>query len=159
MWLPINENYDISSEGQVWSKRYLRLLKPYLSHSYYSIRMGNSKSKKYPIHQLVAKAFLPAPTEEGSVIDHIDRNKLNNNASNLRWVSRSTNSLNRDCESKPRKHGTNEHCGIYKSHNRWISKITIKGILYQQRFDDINEAITYRNNIINQHAGKNCSFA
>lgn len=51
------------------------------------------KHKK--VHRVVAERFLPAPTAEGLVIDHIDRNRKNNNASNLRWVTQSVNVLNR----------------------------------------------------------------
>ena len=139
MWLPINENYDISSEGQVWSKRYLRLLKPYLSHSYYSIRMGNSKSKKYPIHQLVAKAFLPAPTEEGSVIDHIDRNGLNNQRNNLRDSTRSQNNANRGLN----KNNTSGYKGVCwnKQKQKWHARIRVNYKYVQLGlFDNIKDA-------------------
>lgn len=46
------------------------------------------------VHRLVAIAFIP--NDEGfSEIDHIDRNKTNNNVENLRWCSRKTNNLNK----------------------------------------------------------------
>ena len=51
--------------------------------------------KHIRIHRLVAYAFL-GPRPEGLFIDHYDRNKLNNKADNLRYVTPSENSQNTD---------------------------------------------------------------
>lgn len=54
-------------------------------------------TQRRPIHVLVAKAFpdLVAPATEGQdTVDHIDRNKANNAASNLRWATRSEQQYN-----------------------------------------------------------------
>ena len=48
------------------------------------------KQIKKSIHQLVAETFIPNPNNY-TEIDHIDRNKLNNHYTNLRWVSRFDN--------------------------------------------------------------------
>jgi hypothetical protein len=53
------------------------------------------------IHRLVAKAFLPPPTEEQTQIDHIDRNRANNVATNLRWVTAKENVRNRAIYDDP----------------------------------------------------------
>ena len=50
----------------------------------------NYKQIKRSIHQLVAETFIPNP-DNYTEIDHIDRNKLNNHYTNLRWVSRFEN--------------------------------------------------------------------
>ena len=45
------------------------------------------------VHRLVALAFIPNPDNK-QFVDHIDTNKLNNNASNLRWTTISENANN-----------------------------------------------------------------
>jgi hypothetical protein len=51
------------------------------------------------IHQLVAMAFVPN-VENKPQIDHIDRNKINNNVSNLRWATNYENTMNRGYYSR-----------------------------------------------------------
>lgn len=47
----------------------------------------------YPIHRLVAQAFIPNPKNKPQV-DHINRNKIDNRVENLRWVTKSENARN-----------------------------------------------------------------
>ena len=156
MWYSINENYEVSVEGQVRNKKFNRLLKPYLCGDYLGLRMGNSKSKKFYIHRLVAEAFLPSPTDD-CVVDHIDRNRMNNHASNLRWVSRSVNGINRAIETKARPNSTSgEHhikkvadCKKGTDYVVIISTDAIKHYSYHKSLDD---AIKSRDSIINQYA-------
>lgn len=87
-WKPVTENYnyEISSNGNVRGKREKRVMKPILSGGYYSISLGMNPRKTFKIHRLVAKAFISNPGNKLSV-DHIDRNRTNNNVNNLRWAT------------------------------------------------------------------------
>lgn len=104
----INDTYDISIDGEVKNIKTGRVLKTHLvGKGYKSLRLG--AGKHHYIHHLVAQVYLPAPTSDNCVIDHIDRNKLNNHASNLRWVSHKENMNNLNIEIKPRASNKTGH--------------------------------------------------
>jgi hypothetical protein len=62
-----------------------------------NISLKNAEGKtekqiKYYVHRLIAECFLENP-HKYKEIDHIDSNKLNNHANNLKWVSRKENMI------------------------------------------------------------------
>lgn len=57
------------------------------------------KSMNRNIHQLVAETYLEK-VEGKPYVDHKDRNKLNNDLSNLRYVSQTENNLNREVSDR-----------------------------------------------------------
>ena len=86
-WKEIKEHYLVSNFGRVKNK-YGKILKPIKKENgYYRVYL---KSKWYPIHRLVAEAFIPNP-DKLPEINHIDLNKSNNNVNNLEWCSRKYN--------------------------------------------------------------------
>jgi hypothetical protein len=88
--------YAVDEHGSVWSYRKNNLLKPLLSSTGYNkVNLWkDEKMKAHLVHRLVSQAFLENYSEDLQV-DHIDRNKQNNNISNLRMVTNQKNSFNR----------------------------------------------------------------
>ena len=87
--------YQVSSEGNVYSCRFNRMLKPQLGKlGYYHVGLSvGGKVKLVHIHRLVALAFLTVP--EGMAkptVDHINYVKTDNQLANLRWLSNANNS-------------------------------------------------------------------
>jgi hypothetical protein len=57
----------------------------YNADGYVRVRLFNRLGRyNYFVHRLVAEAFIPK-REGDKIVDHLDTNVENNNASNLRW--------------------------------------------------------------------------
>lgn len=72
-----------------------RILSPRLnSGGYYQVVLTINGNRTQPhIHKLVAEAFIPNPNNYPQA-DHIDCDKLNNRADNLRWCTQKMNNEN-----------------------------------------------------------------
>lgn len=105
-WKPItyiNDIYYVSNLGRVkctkkWNIRDLKhdnkecLVKINNYNRYPSVRLVDrtGKRKRYSLHRLVAKAFLPNPNNY-PVINHKDENTHNNRVDNLEWCTQKYN--------------------------------------------------------------------
>lgn len=87
--------YQVSNTRQVRNIIRGANLKPSTyTNGYLFVCLYNNKVRKQRmIHELVAQAFLPNPQNK-PCIDHIDKNRQNNNVSNLRYATHSENNMN-----------------------------------------------------------------
>ena len=88
--------YKIYDDGRVFGIKRNKFLKPLFNKSgYYYIALSkNNEAEMLRLHKLVALHFI-GKNPIGLEIDHIDKNRLNNNVSNLRYISRSENQANK----------------------------------------------------------------
>lgn len=101
VWKPIvgyEGIYEVSSLGNIRkiliNGQFKSLKTTPNNWGYYTIGLRkDGKVKQYRISRLVAEAFIPNP-ESKPYVDHIDTDKANNKADNLRWVTPSENSNN-----------------------------------------------------------------
>lgn len=91
----ISKNYEISNLGRlrnIETDKYLKFStrcghgkSPYLVISLKCQKIG--KRKKLSIHRLVAMAFIPIENPNKMTVNHKDFNTLNNDLSNLEWMT------------------------------------------------------------------------
>jgi len=138
MWLSYDDKYDISSEGEIRHKKSKRTtFGSMMKIGYYKhCTRTNNKITQYFVHRMVAERFLPRIDIEGLVVDHINRIKTDNRASNLRWCSVSVNMMNKNHETNTGE----KHINVYY-------EVQLPG--HRNRYQTIEEAIIARDKIIN----------
>ncbi len=88
-------HYAVSDHGGVYALKdgkVRRQLRPGKNSSgYLGVVLARGGSKRWvSVHRLVASAFVPNP-EGLPIVNHIDGDRLNNNASNLEWCTAKQN--------------------------------------------------------------------
>ena len=142
IWKPIKGyegRYDISSHGRVRSFAQDRQTgkikaghparKGYLHILLYD---GAGNKKWYPIHRLVAEAFLENP-DSLEQVNHKDENKENNFVDNLEWCS---NEYNHNYGTRNERTGVSNRC--CETTSLQVISIDEKGCV--EKFDSIGEA-------------------
>lgn len=133
VWRPVlqmNNRYLVSNKGRVKAlpnsnhKKTLMLHQCQMKSGYMIVHLrNNGKSKTWPVHRLVAYAFLPHTAEEKEV-NHKDENPLNNNVENLEWCTHLYNMNYGTLLERMRKKNTN-NVALSKK----VGKYTLNGDL------------------------------
>lgn len=116
IWKPIPKfaGYEASNLGKI---RHAKTKRVRITRYKKGYEVMTLKHRQYFVHRLVLSAFQPPPGADCEV-DHKDWDRLNNNLSNLRWLSREDNLQHRRLEFKSyvpfrlllAKHGDEETC-------------------------------------------------
>lgn len=135
--------YEVSSDGRVRRRKTGRVLRVSLrSKGYAAVTLMDdcAMPHKLSVHRIVAGAFIPNPDPTKNIlVDHIDRNKLNNNVTNLRWAAPKVNAVNRGIN----KNNTSGVTGVYyhKPSGKWMAFLRDNGeAIYLGTYDTIEEA-------------------
>ena len=122
--IPNCSNFFLSRNGEIYNNKLKHNVKPYLLNGYRYVKLRNDE-KRYinlRLHRLMAQVFIDNP-DNHPVADHIDRNKDNNDLTNLRWVTIQTNNRNRGkatgCTSQYK--GVSRHTGT----DKWVVRAPV----------------------------------
>lgn len=88
LWKTIDDvrfkNIEVSNMGRIKTHFGAITYGTELPTGYFQVGVGN---KIYRVHYLVCYAFLGPPPSDKHTVDHLDRNRGNNRADNLRWAT------------------------------------------------------------------------
>jgi len=127
------EKYEVSSKGNVRIIETKELIKSRIANDGYILisLCYNKKQKSFLAHRLVAEAFIENTDKKPSV-DHIDRNRSNNNLNNLRWATHKEQCENRIQQKKPAR-----------KNNRKIARIAIDNENNIKIYENIDKVIDF----------------
>lgn len=96
--------YAATQEGHIWSYYSNKFLTETINETgYLKVTLFKNLNKKcFYVHKLIALTFVPN-FDNKETVDHIDKNKLNNHYTNLRWATRSEQNINKDRSEKMQK--------------------------------------------------------
>jgi hypothetical protein len=131
IWKIINEfpTYEVSNFGRVLNMATNKILKQGETkaregYRFVTLRRGFKDYQTFGVHRLVADAFCDK-SEGLDIVDHIDHDRSNNNAENLRWVNASVNAHNK----RKKANTTSKYIGVSydKKPNKYRAVIRIDG--------------------------------
>ena len=122
-------DYLIYPDGRVWSKKrkgtkggFVKSQTDLNGYSYVGLSRDQIRPLK-KIHRLVAIHYIPNP-ENKNTVDHIDRDKKNNNVENLRWAT-----------SKEQRANQGDYKLIYRNNSSGFKNISFHKAKNSWRFN------------------------
>jgi len=137
--VPEYEKYRVSNRGRVRGV-HGKILKERISQGYATILLYGENTRTYGVQVIVAMAFMNHnPCGHDIVIDHIDKNKLNNNLSNLQKKTTGANIA----KGWKEKNITSKYRGVYwyKQSEKWRAQYSKKLLGTFETEEEANEAV------------------
>lgn len=133
--------YEISTHGQVRNINRNKYIKPTIVSGYKKIILYNEKLERITlyIHRIVAEVFVTGKSEINKIVNHLDRNRLNNHYENLEWITVKGNTIH--------------------AIGRKVNQIDIVSRDVINTFDTITDAYKYFNRPCNSHISRCCKGA
>jgi hypothetical protein len=112
---PLNENYLVSEDGDIYSVKSKKYLKQCFNGRYYQVTLykGALKTREtWLVHRIVAKTWIPNP-ECKPEVNHKNAVKVDNRVSNLEWSTRKEN-IDHSIENQLMDYAARNHVGSSK---------------------------------------------
>jgi hypothetical protein len=115
------------------------------NHDWY-LHSGYARTQRDYIGHFMHRLIMGEPPNLGLEVDHINRNKLDNRKSNLRWVTRSMNNANRKVLSNTGYRGItyNSSSGNGRRLKCYMVSIKLGSLKKSESFYTLEEAIAVR---------------
>jgi hypothetical protein len=136
--------WKCNSLGEVMRIKTGHIMKPCIDTNGY--KQVVLRGKHFVIHRLIGIYFIEN-LKNLPCIDHIDGNPLNNEITNLRWVTIQENSQNR----KMNKNNTSGYAGVCFSLNKYNAFIRVNKTIHIGRYSTAVEASNARKQYIIDH--------
>tara|TARA_R110002167_G_scaffold359068_1_gene575442 strand:+ start:530 stop:1039 length:510 start_codon:yes stop_codon:yes gene_type:complete len=133
-------SYKVSNLGRIKSFKRSKdglIVKGSPAQGYIRVKLREGSGyKRIFAHRLVAEAFIGRVSGK-DYVDHIDSDKLNNNAENLRWCTNRENT----CFATSKRKTSSKYTGVVwrKKEKKWYARITFGKTLYFIDAFDIEE--------------------
>ena len=139
--IPDYPTFSITTTGLVRDLRTGNLHNGHCADGYRAMTLTSpSNKKRFLIHRLVATAFIDNPNNYLEV-DHINRNKSDNDVKNLRWVNDFVQAQNKGDQ----KNNTTGYKNICLEDKYYRVVIQKDGkLIARKRFQNLQDAINYR---------------
>lgn len=133
------DRYIIYSNGDIYDTKNNSFVNFIFYNGYKTCRLNtiDNNTKSYFIHILVANAFYLCRPVECNIVNHIDLNKVNNDITNLEFVTASENVRHAirnqarklvDGYVEPLYDGTSNRCGLNNNNNKVLNESQVKKI-------------------------------
>ncbi len=150
-------SYKVSDRGFVMNKKTMKMIRSCCdSAGYPCLNLYHEKIRKHcRVHNLVANTFLENPNKYNCV-DHIDRDRTNNNVINLRWCTPSQNASNKSKSGDRTSMFKGVH--LHNQGQKWCAQISVNGKpkhlgLFES---EVQAAVAYNNAAIQYYSEFAC---